>query len=270
MYEIRRAGEKGLGVFAKTHISKGTRIFSERPLLSISQTQTAGDLFAVSRLLSSKHRGDLLELSSHTTNELSILRWNQALWYTLKSTLSALSAFSLPKRISLSEHVRILSIFRSNAFSLGSTSSIQQAVFARISRINHSCLPNSQGNFHEGLGMFNVHSTRDIEQDEELTLNYLPERGALRASRQGSLKTGYGFICQCPACDLETKKGLVGEDARVKMSETLREYSEKAPGQGLVGDEAELSVIQAFAALLEGEGIAGREVSVLLVAPFLL
>lgn len=263
MYEIRRAGVKGLGVFAQTHILKGTRIFSERPLLSISHTQTAGDIFTAAKLLTPKHRGDLLELSSHTTNELSILRWNQALWCTLKSTISALSAFSLPKRISLSEQVRILSIFRSNAFSLGGTSSIQQAVFARISRINHSCLPNSQGNFHESLGKFNVHATRDIEQNEELTLNYLPERGALRASRQGSLETGYGFVCQCPACDTRTEMGLAGEAARVKMSEALREYSEKVPGQGLAGIEAELAVIKAFAALLEGEGIAGREVSVL-------
>jgi hypothetical protein len=263
MYEIRGAGAKGLGVFAQSHIPRGTRIFSEKPLLSITHAQDAGDIFTASRLLAPNQRGRLLGLSNHTTIELSILRWNQAAWYTLKSTLAALSSFALPKRLSLSEHVRILSIFRSNAFNLGSMSSIQQALFERISRINHSCLPNAQGNFHEGLGRFNIHATRDIERDEELTLNYLHERGAVRASRQESLETGYGFLCQCPACDMGTKEGSGGEKARIKMSETLRRYAEGAQTHGVKGVEAELVVLNAFLKLMEGEGIAGREVSVL-------
>lgn len=263
MYEIRCAGAKGLGVFAQIHIPRGTRIFSERPLLSITHSQNASDIFTASQLLAPKKRNSLLDLSSHTTKELSVLRFNQALWYTFKNIISSFATFNLPKRPALGEHVKILSIFRSNAFNLGGTSSIRQAVFERISRINHSCLPNAQGNFHEGLGKFNVHATRDIEADEELTLNYLHERGAIRASRLENLKNGYGFLCQCPACDMDSKKAVLGEEARVKMLKILGEYAEGAKKEGLDGVEAELVVLKAFLSLLEGEGIAGREVSVL-------
>lgn len=263
MYEIRHAGAKGFGVFAQTHIPRGTRIFSERPLLAITQAQGAGDIFSASRLLSVQDLDKLLRLSSHTTTELSVLRWNQALWYTLKYTLAELRSFTVPKFTSIKEHVTILSIFRSNAFNLGSTSAIQQAVFSEISRINHSCLPNSQGNFHDGLGRFNIHATRDIARDEELTLNYLHEHGEIREARMGKLRNGYGFDCDCPACNLSMTRGKDGETRRMNLLGMLREYAEDTAKVGVQVSEAELLIVEAFIRLLEGEGIAGREVSVL-------
>jgi hypothetical protein len=263
MYEIRHAGAKGLGVFASSHIPRGTRIFSERPLIAITQAQDAGDIFSASRLLSVKDRGKLLGLSSHTTTELSILRWNQTLWHTLKYTLSALSSLKIPKLTSIKEHVTILSIFRSNSFNLGSKSAIQQAVFSKISRINHSCLPNAQGNFHEGLGRFNIHATRDIATDEEVTLNYLHDHGAIREARMGRLSSGYGFDCGCPACDLSTTKGIDGEKRRVKMLGMLGEYAQGVENGSVKGVESELLIVEAFIRLMEGEGVAGHGVSVL-------
>lgn len=184
------------------------------------------------------------------------MRWSQAFWFTLKS----LSFSQFPR---LGEHVAILSIFRSNAFALGSKSTIQQAVFGQISRLNHSCVPNAQGNFHEGLGRFNVHATRDIGLGEELTLNYLPEHGSVRQTRQGRLSEGYGFECLCQACDLSTVGGERGEAGRVNMLKILKEYAEGVQEDGEKGTEKELEIVQGFLGLLQGEGIAGREVSVL-------
>jgi hypothetical protein len=220
MYEIKTAGLKGLGVFAKAFIPRGTRIFSESPLLAIRAGQNAGDIYSGSRLLSVEDKNRFLRLSSHVTKELSILRWSQAAWYTLKHTLISIFgrkgegevAWPNPK-----EHVMVLSIFRNNAFNLGKSSEYQQAVFPRISRINHSCVPNAQGNFHDVLGKFNIHATRDIERGEELTLNYLQELGAGREKRQERLLGGYGFACECPACDLKLETARDGERRRVKM-----------------------------------------------------
>jgi len=111
--------------------------------------------------------------------------------------------------------------------------------------------------------VFNVHATRDIEVDEELTINYSHEHGALRDSRQEKLLDGYGFNCDCPACDLSTVAGVKGEKARVGMLEMLGKYA-NAVGEGEAEKpEEELRMIQAFIRLLESEGIAGREVSVL-------
>ncbi|KAE9377885.1 TPR domain-containing protein, partial [Stipitochalara longipes BDJ] len=266
MYEIKSAGLKGLGVFAKAFIPRGTRILSESPLLAIRTGQNAGDIYSASRILSLEEKSRFLQLSSHVTKELSILRWSQAAWYTLKYTLTSLFgrkgkvliAWQNPK-----EHVMILSIFRNNAFNLGSSSEYQQAVFPRISRINHSCVPNAQGNFHNELGRFNIHATRDIEVGEELTLNYLQELGAGRKKRQERLLVGYGFECECPACDLKLETARDGERRRIRMHEHLAEYVEDMGSGAVQSLEADLEAVQRFIRLLEGEGIAGRELSTL-------
>jgi hypothetical protein len=273
MYEIRTAGAKGLGVFANRHIQRGTRIFSERPLLGITQSQNAGAIFAASRLLGRADRRKLLDLSSHATKELSFMRWNQALFFTIKSALSSLGSLFRGVRIpfpsikGVKEHVTILSVFRSNAFALGSNSGLEQAVFSQISRINHSCLPNAQGNWNGNGGVnggrFNVHATRDIASNEELTLNYLHERGSIRSQRQGKLLNGYGFNCACPACDLSTVGGEEGDEKRTRMHDMLASYARGISEGGVESPEEELVMIQAFVRLFESEGIAGREVSVL-------
>ncbi len=267
MYEIKSAGLKGLGVFAKTFIPRGTRIFSEAPLLALSQGQTAGDIYSASRSLSSDDKRRFLGLSTHVTNELKIMRWIQAVWYTLTHTIASLfrgekgiGARSWPNP---KEHVTVLSIFRNNAFNLGSSSPFQQAVFPKISRINHSCIPNAQGNFHDELGRFNIHATRDIETGEELTLNYMQELGVGREMRQERLMSGYGFSCECTACDMSTLKGRDGEKRRIKMHEELAKYVEGVASGSVQRSEAELEAVQRFIRLLEAEGIAGRELSTL-------
>jgi len=272
MYEIRVAGAKGLGVFAKQLIPRGTRIFSERPLLSIGSDQDGSNIYAAARQLTTKDRNELMKLSFHSDAELTFWRWNQALWYTIKSTTSTvLGMLKREKRLlfpkggnSIRDHVAVLSIFRSNSFNLGrNTQMIQQAVFPRISRINHACVPNAQGNFHEGLGKFNVHATRDIEADEEVSLNYLAECGALREARMSKLSSGYGFECGCAACNLGEGRGRNGEERREVMGTLLRKFAEEAVNGGVRNQKAELKTIQAFIELYEGEGIAGRELSTL-------
>ncbi|KUJ11987.1 SET domain-containing protein [Mollisia scopiformis] len=271
MYEIRPAGPKGLGVFAKSLIPIGTRIFSERPLISLHPNQSASDIYTLSRLLSPSQRSQLLSLSSHITTSLRFMRWNQAIYYTLKS-FSKNFPFLLPRychfepqrpaspRNSISEHVRILSIFRSNAFNL-STEKIYQAVFPGISRINHDCVPNAQGNWNQGMERFNVHATRDIEGGEEVTLSYLGEVGAIRERRGQDLGSGYGFECGCQACDLDSEVGRRGEENRAGIKHLLQKYAEGVSSGGQKCGEQELKVLMAFLRMLEGEGVAGREVA---------
>jgi hypothetical protein len=266
MYEIRTAGLKGLGVFAKQLIPRGTRIFSEQPLLAIRPGQDAGDIYSASRILTTEDKKRFLRLSTHITKELRVLRWSQAVWYTVKHTASSIFSRLGGKGViswpNVKEHVTVLSIFRNNAFNLGS-SKFQQAVFPKISRINHSCVPNAQGNFHEELGRFNIHATRDVKPDEELTLNYLHEHGAVRESRQLRLFDGYGFTCECPACDLTSSPARDGEKRRVKMHQELAKYVEGTANGAVQSVGAELEAVWRFIRLLEGEGIAGRELSAL-------
>lgn len=282
MYEVRAAGVKGLGVFAKQLIPRGTRIFSERALLTIPH---GGDGAGVGSILDSLgpltplQRSTLLRLSGGApSRDVALLRWGQVAWYrtlealvTLKSRFGAqsipqngiakLKSRNASRALKIGEHVQILAIFRSNAFDIGRD---RQAIFPRIARINHSCVPNAQGHFHEGLERLNIHATRDILDGEEVMINYLKETGvALRRQRQGKLLEGYGFDCDCPACDLNTESGRDGERQRVQGLSQLAKYAQEATESGSSSQdvERELAMMLAMVNLFEKQGLTGRGLS---------
>ncbi|KAF2804988.1 SET domain-containing protein [Mytilinidion resinicola] len=265
-YEIRQAGVKGLGLFAKSPIARGTRILSERPLLAIRQDQEVDGIFSATKSLTQNDRKALLDLSGHSGGQsLEFARWMQVVWWNVKSLVRSVrhpSTFtsSIPSPRSMREHMTIFNVFRSNSFDLGGGGSIQQAVFDNVARINHSCLPNAQGNFHSTLGRFNVHALRDIKSGEEVTLNYLPELGSLAASRGSKLQEGYGFDCDCPACDLTTARGKAGEERRAEERKRIKEFAATVE-KNAEGMDAELRMTKRFIKLFEAEGITGREVA---------
>lgn len=285
MYEVRAAGVKGLGVFAKQLIPRGTRIFSERALLTIphgGEGAGAGSILESLGPLTLLQRGTLLNLSGGApSRDVALLRWGQVAWYrtlqafvTLRSRLGAARARSVPQNgiedskiwnssmaLRISEHVQILAIFRSNAFDIGMD---RQAIFPRIARINHSCVPNAQGHFHEGLERLNIHATRDILDGEEVMINYLKETGvALRTQRQGKLLEGYGFDCDCPACDINSESGRDGERQRVEGLSKLAKYAQEATESGASSQdtEGELAMMMAMVKLFEKQGLTGRGLS---------
>lgn len=286
MYEIRPAGVKGLGVFAKQLIPRGTRIFSERPLLNITHSGNGAGAGAVLKGLGALtliQRKALLGLSGHSPGkDLVFLRWGQVAWYrtiesfaTIKSRFNAQSHLvsehgveegrQSPKRglaLNIREHLSLLNIFRSNNFNIGLN---RQAVFSRISRLNHSCIPNAQGNFHEDMEKFNIHATRDIAADEEVLISYLKEPVvSLLKQRQERLLEGYGFECDCPACDTSLKRGQDGEAKRQDLLNRLAAYMDAEEGKDPTtqdGMRAQLETLVAIAEVFEGEGITGRELS---------
>lgn len=268
MYEIKHAGAKGLGVFSTALIPRGTRIFSEHPLFTVPPN---GDILSAFRRLSEDNRFKLMQLSPQISKQLFVIRWTQVALYTVQQTASDVLARlrgrsnGAPSALnprSIKEHMNVLSIFRNNNFNLGN----RQAVFPRISRLNHSCMPNAQGNFNEALGRFTVHATRDIVADEELTINYLPEHGSARETRQNQLQAGYGFACECPACDVTSTKGRESEQNRLAVHEKLRHYAEEASNGDTADPEAELRMTQTLIALFEDERLVGRELSSMYLA----
>ncbi|CZT01728.1 uncharacterized protein RAG0_09207 [Rhynchosporium agropyri] len=301
MIEVRAAGVAGLGVFAKTLIPRGTRIFSERSLLTLHRNKPSS-FYPLLQRLSAHDRDVFMSLSAFRTRETDVMRWAVAGVHTLHNAFmsafglfgknkptgsdsnsdSDLNADSCPKRNSLSDHVSAISIFRSNSFNIGRNPtpipvseeqdipnpSISHALFPQTARINHSCLPNAQGNYNPATQKFNVHATRDIERGEEVKLNYLMEEGGLRRSRMERLREGYGFDCKCPACDFGQVRGRRGEERRLKMVEKLKGFVVAMEGRDLLKDivkevevERELEATMAYIELFESEGIAGRELS---------
>ncbi|KAJ4357994.1 uncharacterized protein N0V89_002571 [Didymosphaeria variabile] len=69
---------------------------------------------------------------------------------------------------------------------------------------------------------FNIHATRNIPAGEEVSINYLPEHGQLRDQRVAKLEEGYGFTCNCPACNIDTKEGQQVEKRRKDMQNSMK------------------------------------------------
>nr|GAT49069.1 predicted protein [Mycena chlorophos] len=93
------------------------------------------------------------------------------------------------------------------------------AVCDLISRLNHSCSPNTQATQSRAQLASTLHAVRDIAQGEELTIHYFNTLGPA-AARAKSCKR-YGFTCQCPCC-AQPKERLAESDAR---RTTLREFN---------------------------------------------
>ncbi|KAJ7188724.1 hypothetical protein C8R46DRAFT_1055611 [Mycena filopes] len=72
------------------------------------------------------------------------------------------------------------------------------ATCAIISRLNHSCSPNTAAEFDIATLSFRLFATRDITAGEELTYTYT-DTSAPAAVRQKTLEP-YGFRCTCRAC----------------------------------------------------------------------
>ena len=98
--------------------------------------------------------------------------------------------------------------FRSDLF----PSSEGIVLLGACSAINHSCEPNCEFAFIDSADVIVV-ATRDIEEDEEITVAYVPEELPLERRRE-ELSTRYGFECRCARCARESGK-------RARVEETI-------------------------------------------------
>lgn len=113
---------------------------------------------------------------------------------------------------------RLYSIFTTNDFE--DTDPSKCSLFLEASRFNHSCIPNCDyGHMPNGRHpKITIRTIGDIQPDEELTLTYLINYEP-RDKRRADTKRGWGFECNCPACDVADPR--VDTAARENM---LAEY----------------------------------------------
>lgn len=253
MYRVSHAGAKGYGVFATRPIARGTRIIADRILLSIDNKDTSV-LDAAARL-SPEDRHRLLSLSMNNAKQRSLVYLAAAAWG------------SFPSLASISRGRDILNIFYNNNFSLSGTSG-KRAVFLTVARLNHSCVPNAQGNLNTALpgNQFTIHALREIADGEEITISYLHDELAIRSARQKRLKEGYGFDCACEICSIKDSGGRheKSHQRRLKIQRLLAAFSGQQTASACTSGEFELTkaVIDAY----EQEGLAGRELASLCFA----
>jgi hypothetical protein len=112
-------------------------------------------------------------------------------------------------------------VLSTNAFSLSPDDPKSPAgLFLNASRLNHSCVPNADHSYDNKSGYKSVFANRDVDVGEEITISY-SDHTKPRVMRQVDMKA-WGFICQCPACDVRHPDNRAHE-RRLKRLARLRQ-----------------------------------------------
>jgi hypothetical protein len=93
-------------------------------------------------------------------------------------------------------------VLSTNAFNLTPDNPQSPAgLFLNASRLNHSCVLNVDHVYNDKSSYKSVFANRDVDVGEEITISYL-DHTQPRVIRQVDMRA-WGFICQCPACDIQ-------------------------------------------------------------------
>ncbi|EXJ89417.1 hypothetical protein A1O3_02484 [Capronia epimyces CBS 606.96] len=174
--------KKGLGVFAKVNIPRGTRIVAEAPLMKLDLVGDSTTIWKAFRKLKPLEKEKYLGLH-YLECDLDYELTNPALENNRQRHRMA----------------KVLAIYRMNK-SICHTGTV--VVSYLPSRFNHSCLPNTKcaENPNLGDGVLTVHAVRDIKEGEELAYSYVPDFLKPKDQRQEKLFWQGAFVCLCEAC----------------------------------------------------------------------
>ncbi len=173
MYALRDVLGKGKGLVAIEKISKGTRILSEEPIITVPRNELASDQLRISICQ------QVDALSEHQRRAF-------------------LSMHNIHGYRNAAE--QYLGIVRTNALPIEINGS-EGGIFLEACRINHACDNNAQKNWNTNIKQHTVHALRDIFKGEEITIYYLGVHKN-REARNKALQAKLGFICLCRLCSL--------------------------------------------------------------------
>lgn len=172
MYALQDVPGKGKGLVAMKTISKGTRILSEEPIITIASDndeRMAVDIAQQVEALSEHQRQAFLSLHNI---------------YPYKNAGE-----------------QYIGIFHTNGLPGEEVGDIG-GIFLEACRLNHACDNNAQRSWNQNIKRHTVHALRDINKGEEITVTYLkPLRN--RKDRQKLLLDKFGFTCLCHLCSLQ-------------------------------------------------------------------
>ncbi|KAI4220374.1 MAG: hypothetical protein LQ349_008102 [Xanthoria aureola] len=250
LYEVRETGTKGLGVFAKCVIPRGTRIMCEPALLYI-ETAYMQFMHILFYKLSPADQAKLLSLhgifpKAQKTIMEKVLR-------TFKAEDPML--FAPP----IEDHLRIMAVVKSNSCRTHNGVAIPYD----LGRINHSCLPNVHHAWNNMIERATVHAVQDIAAGQELLTAYI-DTCQPRAQRQSYLLQRWGFRCDCQACKPSSTFGKASEKRRKRLSDIRKFLESRKHATSMkagTSDGTALAAAIEFAELLQEEGIHNMELA---------
>ncbi|TGO26345.1 hypothetical protein BPAE_0061g00170 [Botrytis paeoniae] len=168
-YALQDVSGKVEGLVATQDIPKGTQVIEERPIMTRPKRAPTG--FSL--------RGQFNALNTQ----------QQQAFMSLKNVHPYKNADE-----------RDLGIFKTNGSSYASDD--EGGLFIEACRINHACDNNTSSNWNTNIQKHTIHTLRDIQEGEEITIDYLGSRPLPREFRHQVLQDKSRFLCSCNLCAL--------------------------------------------------------------------
>ncbi|KAL0940397.1 lysine methyltransferase [Colletotrichum truncatum] len=209
LFRTKVSGNKGRGIFANSHISAGSLITQEAPIILIDDNWTIN-------VSSEKARTTLEELAIEKLPKLTRKTFHE---------LYEGHDISNPWQKIYTNGYGVYGGPTNDWPELESESDLGMvAVHANISKINHGCRSNAAVQWDWDLLIHRLYAVRDIAADEEITISYFNTIQTLQ-ERQQYTKKYLGFACACNQCKAT---GIFADlsDSRVNDIILLEKYLE--------------------------------------------
>ncbi|KAK5688847.1 hypothetical protein LTS10_000826 [Elasticomyces elasticus] len=191
LYKLKQSPGKGLGIFATQHIKPGTTIMRHRVLMKVYKPD---------------HR---------PPDEALVVAAYNFLDNSQKESFLRLHEGSRPYSS------KVMRIYMANSFR--SCTEFSNYVLPKMSRVNHSCTPNTEkAADDDDKNVEILVAAKSIAKGEEIFLGYLGFPSSMtRTVRTKLLSARYGFDCDCLACTLDPASTAIS-DARRRLIEVLK------------------------------------------------
>ncbi|PNS21469.1 N-lysine methyltransferase SMYD2-B [Sphaceloma murrayae] len=206
---VRSTPHAGLGLFALAPIPAGTRLISERPLVSLPDMADLPDLHAQVSALPPSRSQLFWSLAAYRRRHEEV-DWIPAMRASYSGPSSSFDALC----------DAVLSawlIYETNRFTVRSPSGARDrmGIFPLAARLNHSCRPNVFHRHNHLIDRLTIHALRDIEQGEELCTSYIDIVHPTKERRR--ILRHWGFKCMCHLC----RSAEAGSELRRKRLEDM-------------------------------------------------
>ena len=213
--QVKRAGERGFGVFARATFEVGEELIREAAVIRMPNLPEAGGMAEASAVALF---ASLPEVKQRLVMSLSDAHHAEpTVWGTMKTNAIPTNDVSMPP---------------------------SSGIFVLACRLNHSCKPNARYVWRQDLGRELVFAIRPISAGEEVTVQYTA--GYLpRAERQSVLRAAFNFACACLAC---AEASLESDERRREIQmliDRMPVVAQSDPLRALGMSERTLSLLEA-------------------------
>ena len=215
LFKIDKIDGKGYGQIALRDIKAGTLIYKEKKQFVVDSDQLSIlDMMMSFYAMTVNDQKEFLELHNKYL-DLNSLPDSQKKWYfDIKNNAEVIQTIQ-KLGLDFNLALKIICIYKTNAFKWG--------VGIKVSRMNHSCCPNSQTENWNGCDMAirAIRATSKILEGQEITICYLDPLKNIKERQEFCHMRG--FICSCEVCqDEEINK----DDETYEKFQNLKEEAE--------------------------------------------